>query len=97
MAMLLAMEHLCADCDPSVGAEPRVRQARLKAEAADFYPRLPVQRWTSAATLARLVAGWAREGRLDRLGGDRILRESDFEFRGGRNLIREALRSPAPH
>ena len=74
-----------------VEAERGVREARLKPEAAGHYPRLPVQRWTNAATLARLVAAWVREQHLVR-NGERILVETDFEFRGGLSLARTAIR-----
>jgi len=85
------MQQLCVDCAPEVKAEKGIREARLKPEAADHYPRLPVHVWTSAATLARLVAAWVREQHLDR-SGERILVETDFEFRGGLSLTRRALR-----
>ena len=56
------------------------RQARLKSGSADHYPSLPVSMWTSAATMAKLVAGEPGE---ERLGTDGILLEADFEFRDG--------------
>jgi hypothetical protein len=54
------------------------REARLKREYADQYPTLPVQMWTSAASLADLVAS------NDPLRTGRALLEADFEFRGGK-------------
>jgi hypothetical protein len=59
------------------------REARLKLVAADHYPTLPVNRWTSAGQLAQLVTEWVRRDRPDEALTDRPLLEVDFEFRGG--------------
>jgi hypothetical protein len=59
------------------------REARLKLVAADHYPTLPVNRWTGAGSLARLVAEWTSREHPGELVADRPLLESDFEFRGG--------------
>jgi hypothetical protein len=62
-----------------------VRQAKLKPECAERYPTLPARMWTSATSLAELVASY--RGALSELPGqpdnERALTESDFEFRGG--------------
>ena len=60
-----------------------VRQARLKNECADHHPTLPVHMWTSAASLAHLVASAALP-LADEFKRSRTLLETDFEFRGGR-------------
>ena len=59
------------------------REARLKLDAADHYPTLPVSRWTSARRLAQLVAEWIRREHRGESVTDRPLVEDDFEFRGG--------------
>jgi hypothetical protein len=62
--------------------KPTVRQARLRAEAADHYPTLPVHVWTSADSLAQLVASFPAPLAV-KIDGGRILLGTDFEFRGG--------------
>ena len=59
------------------------REARLKLVAADHYPTLPVSRWTSAGSLARLVDEWMRREHPEGAVTARPLLEADFEFRGG--------------
>ena len=59
-----------------------VRQARLRTECADHYPTLPVHMWTSADSLAHLVASFPAPVIVE-IDGARILLGSDFEFRGG--------------
>jgi len=58
------------------------REAKLKTECAERHPTLPVHMWTSAASLADLVASDTPPA--DELTTGRTLLESDFEFRGGR-------------
>ena len=60
-----------------------VRQARLKPEGADHYPTLPVHMWTSADSLAHLVAS-SSALQAGEIKTRRTLLETDFEFRGGR-------------
>jgi hypothetical protein len=60
-----------------------IREARLKREAADRYPFIPVRMWTQAARMADLV----RE-HLERVGRRvrarrRALADRDFGFRSG--------------
>lgn len=59
------------------------RQARLRTECADRYPTLPVHMWTSADSLAHLVASFPAPLVVEITGG-RTLLDTDFEFRGGR-------------
>ena len=60
-----------------------IREARLRREAADRYPFIPVRMWTQAARMAELVRkhleGCGRRVRARR----RALAEGDFRFRGG--------------
>ena len=63
-------------------ADDSVRQARLRNECADHYPTLPVHIWTSADSLAHLVASFPAPLVVEVTAG-RTLLESDFEFRGG--------------
>ena len=60
-----------------------VRQARLRPECAERYPTLPVRMWTSATSLAELVASYrvARSDQSGKPAGERTLSEADFEFR----------------
>ena len=60
-----------------------VRQARLRNECADHHPTLPVHIWTSAASLANLVASDTLLP-AEEIKTGRTLLETDFEFRGGR-------------
>jgi hypothetical protein len=55
-----------------------VREAKLRTKRAALHPTLPVHRWTSAASLAHLVASTQEERT-----GARPLLDADFEFRGG--------------
>jgi hypothetical protein len=65
-----------------VGRTASVRLAQLKRECAERYPTLPARMWTPAACLTELVASYrrARPGKSEK---ERILPETDFEFRGG--------------
>ena len=68
-----------------------MREARLRGQAADRYPFLPVRMWTEAARMAELV-----QKHLQRIGQQvrarrRTLSEQDFRFRGG------FLHSPGVH
>ena len=71
------------------------REAKLRPECAERYPTLPVRMWTSAASLASLVAS----GTPLKMG--RTLLDTDFEFRGGRRrwlagwLARTRIGEPA--
>ena len=77
-----------------------VRQARLRTECADHYPTLPVHIWTSADSLAHLVASFPAPLVVEVSGG-RTLLESDFEFRGGCRHLQSngarILRECLPH
>jgi hypothetical protein len=59
-----------------------LREAKLRTKRAALHPTLPVHMWTSAASLAYLVASFpsTQEERT----GARTLLDADFEFRGGR-------------
>jgi hypothetical protein len=60
-----------------------VREARLRPEAAHRYPWIRPGEWQSAATLAdRVLAGHLLRG-ADQVIWGRVLRDGDFEFRGG--------------
>jgi len=59
------------------------RQGKLRTDCAGRYPTLPVHMWTSAASLANLVASFEFSD-AEHLAGRRTLLDSDFEFRGGR-------------
>jgi hypothetical protein len=58
------------------------REAKLRTECAARHPTLPVHMWTSAATLADLVASFPSEP--EEMTRSRPLLDTDFEFRGGR-------------
>jgi hypothetical protein len=60
-----------------------IREARLKREAADRYPFIPVRMWTQAARMADLVREHLEHvGRRVRVRR-RALVDRDFRFRGG--------------
>ena len=56
------------------------REAKLRTECAARHPTLPVHMWTSAASLAHLVASFHAQ----EVPEGRTLLDADFEFRGGR-------------
>ena len=58
------------------------REAKLRTECAGRYPTLPVRMWTSAASLAQIVASDTVPP-AEEVKARRILKETDFEFRGG--------------
>lgn len=62
-----------------------VREAKLRPECAERYPTLPARMWTSATSLAELVASCpgAPTDRHGKRHHKRGLSEIDFEFRGG--------------
>jgi hypothetical protein len=63
---------------------PRSRQARLRPEAAHFYPGLTADTWVQAATMADMV--WSirlRHGLASAHLADRVLQPEHFEFRCG--------------
>jgi hypothetical protein len=62
-----------------------VRQAQLKPECAERYPKLPARMWTSATCVAELVASHRAGLPEGAVQSDvkRTLSEADFEFRGG--------------
>lgn len=60
-----------------------IREARLRGQAADRYPFLPVRMWTQAARMVEVV-----QEHLARIGRElrsrrRPLPDEDFLFRGG--------------
>jgi hypothetical protein len=57
------------------------REAKLRTESAERYPNLPVHMWTSAASLANLVASFPSSQAV--ITNGRPLLDTDFEFRGG--------------
>ena len=57
------------------------REAKLRTESAARHPTLPVHMWTSAASLAELVASLPSPTAETTTG--RTLLDTDFEFRGG--------------
>ena len=67
-----------------MGKPTAVRQAKLRTVCAGRYPTLPLHMWTSAASLANLVASFASSD-AEEIGGERTLLDADFEFRGGRH------------
>ena len=68
------------------------REAKLKTECAERYPTLPVRMWTSAASLAQLVASDTTPA-SEEVKAHRILLETDFEFRGGLGPQPDACRA----
>ena len=66
-----------------MGKPTTVRQAKLRTDCARRYPTLPVRMWTSAASLANLVASFEFSD-AEEIAGKRALLDRDFEFRGGR-------------
>ena len=60
------------------------REAKLRTECAALHPTLPVHMWTSAASLAHLVASDTPPPAEEELKTGRTLLDTDFEFRGGR-------------
>jgi hypothetical protein len=65
-----------------MGKQLARREAKLRSECAERYPTLPVRMWTSAASLAHLVASFPSP--QPEITTGRTLLDSDFEFRGGR-------------
>jgi hypothetical protein len=63
-----------------------VREAALRAAAAERYPYLPVRMWTAASHLAELVAGYRGIAARVRDRTNRVLSDADFIFRGGGDL-----------
>ncbi len=53
-----------------------IREARLRGQAADRYPFLPVRIWTQAVRIAEMVGNHLK-------GAPRALVDGDFRFRGG--------------
>jgi hypothetical protein len=82
-------DHLCqGDCVTSEAAgqteNPRIREARLKAEFAHLYPTLEPGRWEPAAAMAdRIVAWLVRQPDRGYMAPERVLRSEHFDFRGG--------------
>ncbi len=66
-----------------MGITATIRQAKLRPECAERYPTLPARMWTSASSLAELVASCrgARPERPGKPDRERTLSEADFEFR----------------
>jgi hypothetical protein len=70
--------------DQDLGQEPRIREARLRAEFAHLYPPLEAGRWQPAALMADRVVAWLlRQPDRGYVAPDRALRSDHFEFRGG--------------
>jgi len=67
----------------SVGKTSARREAKLRTACAARHPTLPVHMWTSAATLANLVASLPSLQAAE-ITTSRPLLDTDFEFRGGR-------------
>jgi len=66
-----------------VTTDAPLREARLKAEYAGFYPDVEPGVWYTAATLAEhLLARFLRQDRPGRSLPERILDDHHFEFRG---------------
>jgi hypothetical protein len=59
------------------------REARLRAEAAEFYPKLVPGRWVLAAAVVPVVVRKRARNALPWDGHGRALPEQHFEFRGG--------------
>ena len=60
-----------------------IREARLRRQAADRYPFLPVRMWTEAARMENLVREYLERGGRRARARRRALAEGDFRFRGG--------------
>jgi hypothetical protein len=60
-----------------------MREARLRREAADRYPFIPVRMWTEAARMKELVRKHLERGGLRVRARRRVLADRDFHFRGG--------------
>jgi hypothetical protein len=58
------------------------REARLRLEAAKFYPKLVPNRWVRAAALVPVVIRERSRHGVPWLGEGRVLPEQHFEFRG---------------
>ena len=58
------------------------REARLRLEAATFYPKLVPDRWVRAAALVPVVIRERSRNGVPWLGEGRVLPEQHFEFRG---------------
>jgi hypothetical protein len=59
------------------------REARLRAEAAELYPKLVPGRWVLAAALVPVVVRERARNGLSWDGQGRALPKQHFEFRGG--------------
>ncbi len=60
-----------------------MREARLRGQAADRYPFLPVRMWTEAARMVELVQKHPQRIGEQVRARRRTLGEQDFRFRGG--------------
>ena len=60
-----------------------IREARLRREAADRYPFIPVRMWTEAARMEELVRKHLERSGLRVRARRRVLADRDFHFRGG--------------
>jgi hypothetical protein len=70
--------------DQREAGDPRLREARLKAEFAHLYPPVEAGRWESAALMADRVVAWLlRQPDRGYVAPERVLRSEHFEFRGG--------------
>jgi hypothetical protein len=58
------------------------REARLRPEAAELYPKLVVDRWVRAAALVPVVIRERARNGVPWVGEGRVLPEEHFEFRG---------------
>ena len=65
-----------------VGKTVARREGKLRTACAVRHPTLPVHMWTSAASLAHVVASETPPAEETKTG--RVLLDTDFEFRGGR-------------
>jgi hypothetical protein len=72
------------------------REAALRAAAAEYYPFLPVRRWTAAAHLTELVASYRGISAEPADRAHRVLSDADFMFRGGRDTGRGWAPAPTP-
>lgn len=60
-----------------------IREARLRRQAADRYPFMPVRMWTEAGRMAELMRKHLDQGGQRVRARRRVLADRDFYFRGG--------------
>jgi hypothetical protein len=79
-ARAIGVGMMVQDNDPASMVSQR--EARLRLEAAKFYPKLVPDRWVRAAALVPVVIRERSRNGVPWLGEGRVLPEQHFEFRG---------------